>query len=207
MRSYGIPVNDWELQDLSHLKEMGDGHGWETTEEDAPRSAEQLDMDYDIDSTTGADPMISSAILDASPASSRSSRGSSIDSAEEEKHSLLPRRSKTCHSERRRPSCHRPQETISSQRIPVVSRPYRSLARTEPLVFPLPPGLSSLPQATTLQPPQITRVQLHSPLSRKRRAGSLEEEVNERESVLVIRKAPALGAEALARKVILKGRH
>ena len=88
----------------------------------------------------------------------------------------------------------------------MVSRPYRSLARTEPLVFPLPPGLSSLPQATTSQPPQITRVQLHSPLSRKRRAGSFEEEGHERESVLVIRKAPALGAEAGARKVILKGR-
>ena len=79
---------------VSYLKLLKRG----TREEDVPRSAQQLDMDYDIDLTTGADPMISSVILDASPASSRSSRGSSIDFAEEEKHSLLPRRSKTCHS-------------------------------------------------------------------------------------------------------------
>merc|ERR1711962_51010 len=213
MKSYGITVDEWSVEEITTFDEFSPSNLGGKIESvglaKTPRSFEQLDMDYDsMDSTPNGDPMISSAGLKVSPASSTSSRGSSIESVDDE---LEPRPavettgSKWKGSYERRRQTARPRPESYSPRIPVVSRPYLGRNRTTvetnaaaAVVFPLPSALQDLGDSWQLQ--------------RKR-----SEWVGEQsEGLGVIRAGPGLSPQGLSpdldsdqgppRKVILQGR-
>lgn len=198
MKSYGIPVEDWVPEDLPFPADYSPGKA--DTSATTPRSFEQLDMDYDsMDSATKGDPMLSTAGLKVSPASSTSSRASSIESVEEEdthRPHLSSGRWKGSY-ERRRQTAGRPATESFSPRIPVVSRPYLSRCKAEPaaLVFPLPAALSALGDAWP----------------GTKRPASWREEAEEA-AVGVIRAGPGLAVNDMEefsgppKKVILQGR-
>jgi len=198
MKSYGITVDEWSVEELTGFGEefsptnLG-GKVESVALAKTPRSFEQLDMDYDsMDSTTKGDPMISSAGLKVSPASSTSSRGSSIESVDERRRG------------RRWRQTARPRPESYSPRIPVVSRPYMGRNRPETnaaVVFPLPSALQDLGDSWQLQ--------------RKRTGGCVIWGGGEQsESLGVIRAGPGLSPclspdsedQGPPRKVILQGR-
>ena len=213
MKSYGISVDEWSVEELTGFGEefsptnLG-GKVESVALAKTPRSFEQLDMDYDsMDSTTKGDPMISSAGLKVSPASSTSSRGSSIESVDEEETRPVVETtgsSKWKGSYERRRQTARPRPESYSPRIPVVSRPYMGRNRPETnaaVVFPLPSALQDLGDSWQLQ--------------RKRTGGCVSWGGGEQsESLGVIRAGPGLSPclspdsedQGPPRKVILQGR-
>ena len=213
MKSYGITVDEWSVEEITTFDEFSPSNLGGKIESvglaKTPRSFEQLDMDYDsMDSTPKGDPMISSAGLKVSPASSTSSRGSSIESVDDE---LEPRPavettgSKWKGSYERRRQTARPRPESYSPRIPVVSRPYLGRNRTTvetnaaaAVVFPLPSALQDLGDSWQLQ---------------RKRSGWVGDQS---EGLGVIRAGPGLSPQGLSpdldsdqgppRKVILQGR-
>ena len=215
MKSYGITVDEWSMEELAGFGEefsptnLG-GKVESVALAKTPRSFEQLDMDYDsMDSTTKGDPMMTSAGLKVSPASSTSSRGSSIESVDEDETRPVVETgtgsSKWKGSYERRRQTARPRPESYSPRIPVVSRPYMGRNRPETnaaaVVFPLPSALQDLGDSWQLQ--------------RKRAGGCVSWAAGEQsESLGVIRAGPGLSPclspdsedQGPPRKVILQGR-
>ena len=212
MKSYGITVDEWSVEELTGFGEEFSPSNLGKVESSAlaktPRSFEQLDMDYDsMDSTTKGDPMISSAGLKVSPASSTSSRGSSIESVDEEEsrpavEPVGSTGSKWKGSYERRRQTARPRPESYSPRIPVVSRPYlgrnRAVTETNAVVFPLPTALQDLGDSWQIQ--------------RKRAGVCVNWSGDQSENLGVIRAGPGLSPDQAEadqgppRKVILQGR-
>ena len=213
MKSYGITVDEWSVEELTGFgEEFSPSNLGGKVESVAPlaktpRSFEQLDMDYDsMDSTTKGDPMISSAGPKVSPASSTSSRGSSIDEEETRPVQVETSTGKWKGSYERRRQTARPRPESYSPRIPVVSRPYMGRNRPETnasaVVFPLPSAIQDLGDTWQLQ--------------RKRAPGGCMSwgGGEQSESLGVIRAGPGLSPclspdseeQGPPRKVILQGR-
>eukprot|EP00090_Calanus_glacialis_P016228 TRINITY_DN25448_c0_g1_i1.p1 TRINITY_DN25448_c0_g1~~TRINITY_DN25448_c0_g1_i1.p1 ORF type:complete len:462 (-),score=110.84 TRINITY_DN25448_c0_g1_i1:50-1435(-) len=136
MKSYGIPVKEFSVQDLSDIKDIHDResrhfHSKEKTEN--RKTFEQLDdlTDDDTHPVSRNDPMFSSLDCELSPSSTSSSKLSRCSSTEstEDSDSMTYQQKKLQRKEKKKVKRHttankpRP-ELYNTPRIPVVSRPY-----------------------------------------------------------------------------------
>jgi len=141
MKSYGIPVKEFTVQDMTDMKDIKaikseHFHHKEKTEN--RKTFEQLDdlTDDDMHLVTRNDPMFSSLECELSPSSTTSSKVSRCSSTEstEDSDSMIYQQKKLQKKEKKKVKRHttaskpRP-ELYNTPRIPVVSRPYHFKAR------------------------------------------------------------------------------